>query len=471
MNQTISAGETPNLSVSVQRRVQQSESAPQPVVYPLTMRRSLLPLAILSAAAITATAGSPQQTPQQAVHQTAVRAARLLDVKAGVTIDHPVVVIEGERIVSVGHNVPPGAELIDLGEVTLLPGLFDMHTHLSVGSSVKVKAVGAFFATPADNTIQAVENARATLMAGFTSVRECGANDFIDVALSKAAARGAIAAPRITPSGYQISMTGGHGDNVGFPEGVFELTPKQGVADGKDNLLFAVRYQIKHGAETIKLTATAGVLGEERTATARQFSDEELDTIVQEARRNGLRVAAHAHGLEGIIAAVRAGVDSIEHGSTLNDEAIALMKAHGTYLVPTLYVAQPEAKTAAGLSEHIQQKGKEMAAAANASFPKALKAGVKIAFGTDSGVYPHGLNAREFGVLVDYGMKPLDAIRSATIWAADLLGVTDRGSIEPKALADLVAVRGNPLTDIHTLENVVFVMKGGTVYRNEATPR
>ncbi|MCU1244135.1 MAG: imidazolonepropionase [Acidobacteria bacterium] len=435
------------------------------------MRRSLLRFALLSAAvmttALTATAQSAPRTSPPVPHPTAVRAAHLLDVKSGLTIDRAVVVIEGERIISVGHDVPAGAELIDLGEVTLLPGLFDMHTHLSVGSSVKLKAMGSFFATPADNTIQAVENARATLMAGFTSVRECGANDFIDVALSKASARGAIAAPRITPSGYQISMTGGHGDNVGFPEGVFELTPKQGVADGKDNLLFAVRYQIKHGAETIKLTATAGVLGEERTATARQFSDEELETIVQEARRNGLRVAAHAHGLEGIIAAVKAGVDSIEHGSTLNDEAIALMKAHGTYLVPTLYVAQPEANTVAGRSEHIQQKGKEMDAAVNASFPKALKAGVKIAFGTDSGVYPHGLNAREFGVLVNYGMKPLDAIRSATIWAADLLGVTDRGSIEPKALADLVAVRGNPLTDIHTLESVVFVMKGGTVYRNE----
>jgi len=425
--------------------------------------RSLLSFVLLSALAVTATADEP--------HRLAIRAAHLLDVKAGVTIDNPVILIEGDRIVSVTHDVPAGAELVDLGAATLLPGLFDMHTHLSVGGSVKFRGPGAFFATPEDNTIQAAENARATLMAGFTSVRECGANDFIDVALSKASARGVIAAPRITPSGYQISMTGGHGDNVGFPEGVFELTPKQGIADGKDQLLFAVRYQIKHGAEVIKLTATAGVLGEERTATARQFSDEELQTIVEEARRNGLRVAAHAHGLEGIIAAIKAGVDSIEHGSTLSDEAIALMKAHGTYLVPTLYVAQPEAQTGAGGSEHIRQKGKEMSAAANVSFPKALRAGVKIAFGTDAGVYPHGLNAREFAVLVGYGMKPLDAIRSATIWAADLLGVTDRGTVEPHALADLIAVRDNPLTNIRTLESVVFVMKGGVVYRSETAPR
>lgn len=421
--------------------------------------RALLCLAVAASTGNTLAAAAPK---------VAVRAAHLLDVRRGIIVDDAVVVIDGNRITEVGHAVPPGATVIDLGGATLLPGLIDTHTHLSVGGSVRGRGPNALMASPEDVTIQAVENARATLMAGFTSVRECGANDFIDVSLRKAIDRGVIIGPRITPSGYQISMTGGHGDVVGFPEGVFELTPKQGIADGKDNLLFAVRYQIKHGAEVIKLMATAGVMGEERTATARQFSDEELQTIVEEAHRNGLRVAAHAHGLDGILAAIRAGVTSIEHGSQLNDEAIAMMKAKGTYLVPTLYVAQPESKEGGQrMSEHMEEKGKAMSAAADSSFPKALHAGVKIAFGTDAGVYPHGLNAREFAVLVRYGMTPLDAIRSATLAAADLLGVNDRGAIEPQLLADMVAVSANPLSNIATLEKPVFVMKDGVVVRND----
>jgi len=397
----------------------------------------------------------------------AIRAAKLLDVRRGVFVANPVVVVKGDRIQSVGKDVPPGAETIDLGAATLVPGLFDMHTHLAVGGTVKMRGVSAMTATPADTTIQATINARETLLAGFTSVRECGSNDFIDVALKNAIDRGAIVGPRVTPSGYQISMTGGHGDVVGFPPGVFELSPKEGIADGKENILFAVRYQLKHGAEVIKVMATGGVLGEERTATARQYSDEELRTVVEEAHRNGARVEAHAHGLEGILAAVRAGVDSIEHGSMLNDEGIRLMKAQGTFLVPTLYVSQPSSNTGAGMSQHVRDKGLQMGAEANANFPKAVRAGVRIAFGTDAGVYPHGLNAREFGVLVDHGMSPMDSIRSATIWAADLLGVSDRGSIEPGFLADLVAVREDPLQNVRTFESVAFVMKGGIVYRNE----
>ncbi|HET9793611.1 MAG TPA: amidohydrolase family protein, partial [Thermoanaerobaculia bacterium] len=405
------------------------------------------------------------------VRPIAIRAARLLDVRRGVIVPDPVVVVEGDRIRSVGREVPAGAEVLDLGPVTLVPGLFDMHTHLSVGGTAKMRGVSLMTATPADVTIQAAVNARETLLAGFTSVRECGANDFIDVALKNAVARGAIPGPRITPSGYQISMTGGHGDVVGFPPGVFELGPKEGIADGVPNVLFAVRYQLKHGAEVIKVMATGGVLGEERTPTARQYSDEELRAVVEEAHRNGVKVEAHAHGLEGILAAIRAGVDSIEHGSMLNEEGIRLMKERGTFLVPTLYVAQPASNTGAGMSEHVREKGKQMGAEANANFPKAVRAGVRIAFGTDAGVYPHGLNAREFGVLVEHGMTPIDAIRSATIWAADLLGVSDRGSIEPGYVADIVAAAGDPLQNVRTLESVAFVMKGGVVYRNEAAPR
>src|SRR2546423_4585049 len=392
----------------------------------------------------------------------ALRAARLLDVRAGTVVENAVVVIDGNKIAEVRHDVPDGAEVIDLGDVTLLPGLFDMHTHLSLGRTERLRGPDPMSAGPVDMAIQAVVNAHATLMAGFTTVRECGANDFIDVALKNAIERGAIVGPRITPSGYQISMTGGHGDNVGYAEGVFELTPKQGVADGVPNLLFAVRYQLKHGAEVIKLTATAGVLGYERTATARQFSDEELRAIVEEARRNGVKVAAHAHGREGILAAIRAGVDSIEHGSQLDDEGLALMKARGTYLVPTLYAQHPDGK-GRPLPASIQAKGAAMTAASDVMFPKALRSGVKIAYGTDAGVFPHGLNGRDFALMTGFGMKPIDAIRSATTAAADLLGVSDRGAIAPGLLADIIAVRGNPLDDIKTLESVVFVMKDGAV--------
>ncbi|HYC62796.1 MAG TPA: amidohydrolase family protein [Thermoanaerobaculia bacterium] len=222
-------------------------------------------------------------------------------------------------------------------------------------------------------------NAEATLLAGFTTIRSAGSNDRIDVALKRAIERGAAIGPHITPAGYQISMTGGHGDNVGFPEGVFELGPKQGVADGGDQFLFAVRYQIKHGSEVIKLTATAGVLGEERTADARQFSDQELQAIVDEAKRHGLRVLPHAHGTEGIIAAIKAGVASIEHGSMLDAEGIRLMKERGTYPVPTLYIAQPVSGTREGKSAHTVAKGEAMSAAMSVSFRNALAAGVKMA--------------------------------------------------------------------------------------------
>lgn len=399
----------------------------------------------------------------------ALRAKRMLDVERGVIVKDPVIVIDGAQIQSVGTVVPKDARVIDLGDVTLLPGLFDMHTHLSVGHTADTKPT-EYYGGPVDHALQAATNARATLMAGFTSVRECGANDFIDVALKRAIERDVAVGPRITPSGYQISMTGGHGDNTGYPPGEYELTPKQGVADGPEQLLYAVRYQIKYGAEVIKVTVTAGVMGYERTATMRQFSDEELRTVVEEAKRNGLRVAAHAHGTEGILAALRAGVDSIEHGSMLNDEAIAMMKAKGVYLVPTLYLADKGSEAVENMTPVMREKSMSVSAAAIRSFRAALDAGVKIAFGTDAGVFPHGLNAREFAVMVKHGMKPVDAIRAATTSAAALLGVSDRGIIAPSKLADIIAVHGNPLDDIKTMENVVFVMKGGVVFKGPAAP-
>jgi imidazolonepropionase-like amidohydrolase len=397
----------------------------------------------------------------------AIRAARMLDVRNGANRANAVVIVDEGQITALATAPPAGVPVIDLGDVTLLPGLMDMHTHLSVGRVPNSKPGDTEQIEPADMAIQATVNARATLLAGFTTVRECGANNFIDVALERARQRGAILAPRIVPSGYQIGMTGGHADNTGYAEGVYELGPKQGVADGVPQVLFAVRYQIKHGAEVIKLMATSGVLDLQASATLREFSDEELKAACDEAKRHGLRVAAHAHGTEGILAAIRAGVTSIEHGSMLNDEAIRLMKERDVFLVPTLYVTEPKAGTGQDRGALVRSKGEAMSRAARESFRRALAAGVRIAFGTDAGVYPHGLNAREFSTLVSLGMKPADAIRSATLVAAALLGIDDRGEIAPGKLADLIAVRGNPLDDVKVLENVSWVMLGGRVVKGE----
>jgi imidazolonepropionase-like amidohydrolase len=398
----------------------------------------------------------------------ALRAARLLDVRAGRMVEGAVVLVAGERILAVNPagGVPAGAKVIDLGDVTLLPGLMDMHTHLSVGLAAGQSRprTGVQWG-PVEMALQAAYNARATLAAGFTTVREAGANDFIDVALARTIDAGITVGPRVVPSGYQISITGGHGDNVGYPPGVFELGPEQGVADGPEQVLRAVRYQIKHGARVLKMTATAGVLGFEATADAPQFSDAEMRAIVEEAKRHRLKVAAHAHGLEGTLAALRAGVDSIEHGSSLDDEAVRRMKEQGTYLVPTAWVNAGGGADLGSRAPEMQEKGRRVTAVARESLERAIRAGVKIAFGTDAGVFQHGLNAREFAVLVERGMTPLEAVRAATLYAADLLGVDDRGAVEPGLLADLIAVPGDPLRDVRVLEDVRFVMKGGQVVR------
>ncbi|HXT51387.1 MAG TPA: amidohydrolase family protein, partial [Thermoanaerobaculia bacterium] len=297
------------------------------------------------------------------------------------------------------------------------------------------------------------------------TVREAGAWFFIDAALDRAVAAGQAVGPRIIPSGYQISMTGGHGDDIGWPPGVFETGPEQGIGDGPEALLKAVRYQLKHGARTIKLTATAGVLGPEATADARQFSDEELRTIVEEAHRNRVKVAAHAHGRDGILAAVRAGVDSIEHGSQIDDDAVRLMKQHGTWLVPTAWVNSTGELDVASMDPHVRNKAAQITAQARESLRLAIRSRLPIAYGTDAGVYPHGNNACDFAVLVAAGMTPLEAIRTATTGAAALLGVDDRGSLEADQLADVIAVPGDPLKDVAALAAPSLVMQGGKVYR------
>ena len=419
-------------------------------------------LSIFASTAI-AQPATANKTTSQEVPVIVVRAARMLDVQTGRIVSPAVVVIEKDRIKSVNPASVPSGQVIDLGNVTLLPGLMDMHTHLSfdIEGNWLHRAVTD---TAGDYALRGARNARKTLLAGFTTVRDVGSGDFVDVALMRAIDQDFIPGPRMFPAGHAIGITGGHCDTTGYAPGVLEQGPESGVADGSEAALKAVRYQIKHGAKVIKVCATAGVLSLEGPVGAQQLSEVELRTIVEEAARHGLKVAAHAHGTEGIIAAVRAGVASIEHGSLLNEEAIRLMKERGTYLVPTTYLGQAIKLDA--LPPAIRAKAEYILPLARQSLQLAIKSGVKIAFGTDAAVYPHGDNAKEFAVLVERGMTPADAIRTATVNAADLLGVSDRGKLAPGLLADIVAVPGNPLENVRVLEDVRFVMKGGQVYKN-----
>ena len=404
-----------------------------------------------------------EQIHAEEIHRTAVKAARLLDVESGRILQDSVVLVAGDRIEAVNpKSLPEGVKVLDLGDFTLLPGLMDLHTHLlfSLDGDWIHRSVKE---TAADAALRGVGNARVTLLAGFTTVRDVGATGFADVSLMHAIERGDVVGPRMFPAGHSLGITGGHCDTTGYAPGVVQRGPETGIADGAAEVTKAVRFQIKHGAKVIKICATAGVLSFEGPVGAQQFSQEELEAIVEEATRHGLKVAAHAHGPEGILAAVKAGVASIEHGSTLTIEILDEMKRRGTYLVPTTYLA--DAIDLEALHPHLRAKAESILPVAKESLRKAIKAGVKIAFGTDSAVYPHGLNAREFASLVERGMSPIDAIRTATVNAADLLGVNDRGTITAGRLADLIAVAGNPLEDIRTLEDVRFVMKGGEVVK------
>lgn len=398
---------------------------------------------------------------------TIVHAARMLDVAAGELVDDVTVVVRGRTIESVttGSDEPPsvvGANttVVDLGDRTLLPGLIDMHVHLT-GAIDGDFVHRVVHEGPADAALRGASNARKTLLAGFTTVRNVGASDFVDLALARAVERGDIDGPWIFGAGHSLSITGGHGDETGFRPGLFELGPEHGIADGVDEVVQAVRAQIKYGAKVIKVVATAGVLSFEDQVGAQQYSDEELVAIVEEAARHHVRVAAHAHGAQGIRAAVLAGVASIEHGSELTDETIALMKERGTYLVPTTYLA--EAIDFDNLPPKLRSKAETILPRARESLARAIAAGVPIAYGTDAAVIPHGDNGKELEVLVRLGMTPIEAIRTATLNAADLLGVDDRAAIEPGRLADLIAVDGDPLADVRVLEHVRWVMHGGRV--------
>lgn len=399
---------------------------------------------------------------------TMITAERMFDAERGRIIGPAAVLVEDGAILAVNPAaVPADVVRIDLGDMTLLPGLIDMHTHLTgdyfTGDHWVTMPV---YETAADWAILGTKFAKDTLNAGFTTVRDVGAlPGFPDVALMKAIDRGTVPGPDMWPAGHYISITGGHCDITGFAPGIRELGPQQGIADGVDEVIKAVRYQAKHGVRLIKVCATAGVFSFSNNAPvgAQQYSQEELEAIVREATKLGLKVAAHAHGTDGINAAVRAGVASIEHGSVLTEESIRLMKENGTYLVPQAYLSDiplpPETPQAT------IDKNDYLAPLANRSIRLAHEAGVRMALGTDAGVFRHGDNAREFKALVARGLPEDHVLKMATIHAADLLGVDDRGVIAVGKRADLVAVPGNPLDDIEVMEDVRFVMKQGSVYR------
>jgi imidazolonepropionase-like amidohydrolase len=397
-----------------------------------------------------------------------VRAGHVLDVKSGKMLSNQAIVIEGDKIVSVGvasSAQTAGATVIDLPNATVLPGLIDAHTHLTMNPNFGYQTLG--ISHPRQVLIGA-HNARLTLEAGFTTVRNVGAEDFTDVALRDAINAGDVPGPRMLVSGPALSITGGHCDNNLLP---FEYhATSDGVADGIAAVQRKVRENIKYGADVIKVCATGGVLSKGDDPQASQFTLEEMKAIVADAHRLGRKVAAHAHGAQGILWASQAGVDSIEHGSYIDDAGIAEMKKNGTYLVPTLYLGDWFLANADKIHvpDFLLMKAKEVMPVARKNVAHAFASGVKVAFGTDAAVYPHGMNAHEFAVMVKLGLTPLQSIQAATINAADLLGWSDKvGALEPGKWADIVAVDGDPLQDVTTLERVKFVMKGGEVVKNE----
>ncbi|WP_223788146.1 metal-dependent hydrolase family protein [Marinicella meishanensis] len=403
---------------------------------------------------------------------TVIQAKAYLDVESGDWISPAVLVVADGVIQAINPEQRPAEHhLIDLGDRWLLPGLMDMHTHLDLDYN---NGFGGIITneSASKGAIRATKNARLTLLAGFTTVRNVGqvhlTDELIGAALSEAEQAGWIEAPRIVPAGHMVSISGGHGDlTLGLHETLFEPQPKHGIVNGPADAIEAVRYQIKHGAKVIKIHATAGVMSLEDSVGAQQLSDEEMRTIVAEAQRHHLKVAAHAHGTEGIKAAIRAGVSSIEHGSLLDAEGIKMMKKHNVMLVPTTGLVDFVMDGIDQQNPKIAEKAKYVLPLAKENLAQAIQQGVKIALGTDSPLIPHGQNAHELSAMMAVGMSALQAIQSATIHPAELLGVTDRGQIKTGLLADLIAVNGDPLQDIKTLENVSFVMKGGQVYKNQ----
>jgi imidazolonepropionase-like amidohydrolase len=420
---------------------------------------------LLAGVALAATVFAPAKT--------LILAGTLIDGLGGTPRHTVTVVVEGERLTAIhdGYDEPAtGDTVVDLKNATVLPGFIDCHVHLTDEQSPK-SYTEQFYLNPADYAYRSVVYARRTLLAGFTTVRDLGAGNYLNVALRKAVAEGWVTGPRIFAVGTPIGSTGGHADpTTGLNYELQEKLSEQGaVINGPDEARKAVRDHFKHGADLIKIMPSGGVLSLETSGDNPQLDDDEIRAIVTTAHEYGMKVAAHAHGAEAIRRAVIDGVDSIEHGTYMNDEDIALMKQHGTYFVPTLsagHFCADKAKIDGYFPPVVREKAATMGPLMDHTFARAYKAGVKIAFGTDQGVAPHGENAKEFIYMVEAGMPPMQAIQSATLEAARLIGhEKDFGTVEPGKFADLVAVSGDPLADISLLTKVSFVMKAGTVYK------
>ena len=430
-------------------------------------KRHKFAVAVLLAMGAIPLAAQPAQKLTAA--RTLVRAGHLLDVKTGKLLDDRTIVVAGETILSIAPtaSVPmqPGDTVVDLRDLTVLPGLIDVHTHLTYDTNFD--PYHELTVTDAKEAITGVVNARTTLLAGFTSVRNVGAGGYTDVDLRDAINAGQVPGPHMLVSGPALGITGGHCDNDLLPFKYHAVGG--GVADGVAAVQQKVRQNIKYGADLIKICATGGVLSKGDDPQASQYTLEEMRAIVADAHRLGRKVAAHAHGAQGILWATEAGVDSIEHGSYIGDDAIAEMKKNGTYLVPTLYLEDWVVEKG-NLPPLYHQKMIDVSAVAKGNIKHAMQAGVKIAMGTDAAVYPHGLNAHELDVYVNQlGMAPLAALQTATVNAADLMGWSAKtGSLEAGKWADMIAVEKNPLDDVRVLQDVKFVMKAGVIYKNEA---
>lgn len=431
----------------------------------------------LNSAADASALEAPKPEPKPLV----IKAGRLFDGSGDVYRSGQVVVIEADRITAVGPagqvKQPEGAVVIDLSEATLLPGLIDAHTHIGSRAD-RYEEIAKFKDTPFQSAFAAVKHAKITLESGFTTIRDLGGRPFLAVDLRTSIDEGFIPGPRVVASGPGISITGGHGDlNNYSPQVRITMFPEERdfiIADGVDQVRHVVRAQLKHGVDVIKIHASGGVLSRGDSPGAPQFTVDELRAAVEEAHAAGRKVAAHAHGAQGIKNAVIAGVDSIEHGSLIDDEGIALLIKHGTWLVADIYNDDYILGRAREfhIPEEFIEKEKKLGQLQRDNFAKAVKAGVKVAFGTDAGVYPHGENARQFAYMVKFGLTPARAIRAATSDAALLLGrPNDIGRIAPGYYADLIAVSADPLKDVNALLKVGFVMKGGKVFKDELTKR